>query len=460
MITLSRIDYSIILIFFLIVIFIGFYFGRKSNKTDDFQLGGRKVGLLLFIITNVSTWYGGILGVGEFTYSYGIISWVTQGLPYYIFAFLFAIFFAEKIHLAGLFTIPEKLKLEYGELTGKIGSVFVFFLVSPAPYFLMLSVIFQAIFGITNFWGLILAIIISVPYMISGGYKSDLYTDVFEFIIMFLGFILIFLFSYNALGDFTFLAENLPNDHLTLTGGVSPLFLIVWFTIALWTFADPGFHQRTTAAKSAKVAKWGIILSIPFWALFDFLTTSTGLYARAALPNIENPSFSYLFLAEQILSPGFKGLFYAALFATILSTTNSFVFLSGTTIGNDFFPKFKKWEYKILSRIGMIITSIFSFLIAYFISSVIEIWYTIGSIFIPGLILLVFGAYFQKLKISYKLSIIELIVGSLTSLIWFILQKNQLLDEWGNEIEPMLIGLFAAAIIHVYGIIRKQKPIK
>ncbi|MDP3831497.1 MAG: sodium:solute symporter family protein, partial [Ignavibacteriaceae bacterium] len=399
-------------------------------------MGGRKVGLLLFIITNVSTWYGGILGVGEFTYSYGIISWVTQGLPYYIFAFLFAIFFAEKIHLAGLFTIPEKLKLEYGELTGKIGSVFVFFLVSPAPYFLMLSVIFQAIFGITNFWGLILAIIISVPYMISGGYKSDLYTDVFEFVIMFLGFILIFLFSYNALGDFTFLAENLPNDHLTLTGGVSPLFLIVWFTIALWTFADPGFHQRTTAAKSAKVAKWGIILSIPFWALFDFLTTSTGLYARAALPNIENPSFSYLFLAEQILSPGFKGLFYAALFATILSTTNSFVFLSGTTIGNDFFPKFKKWEYKILSRIGMIITSIFSFLIAYFISSVIEIWYTIGSIFIPGLILLVFGAYFQKLKISYKLSIIELIVGSLTSLIWFILQKNQLLDEWGNEIEP------------------------
>jgi SSS family solute:Na+ symporter len=456
MITLSGLDYTIILAFFTIVIFIGFYFGRKSKDTEDFQLGGKKVGLLLFIITNVSTWYGGILGVGEFTYSFGILSWVTQGLPYYIFAFFFAIFFADKIHVAGLFTIPEKLKIEYGEFTGKIASIFVFFLVSPAPYFLMLSIIFQAIFGITNFWGLILAIAISVPYMISGGYKSDLYTDVFEFIIMFLGFILILFFSYSTLGDFNFLSENLPENHLSLTGGVSPLFIIVWFMIALWTFADPGFHQRTTSAKNSFVAKWGIILSIPLWALFDFLTTSTGLYARASLPNLQQTSFSYLLLAEQILSPGFKGLFYSALFATILSTTNSFVFLSGTTLGNDLFNSSDKTNYKSLSRIGMILTSFFSFLIAYFIPSVIEIWYTIGSIFIPGLILLVFGAYFKKLKISYKISIIELMVGSLTSLLWFVLQKNKILNNWTLEIEPMLVGLSAALIIHIYGIIKQK----
>jgi SSS family solute:Na+ symporter len=460
MITLSNLDYTIILIFFAIVLFIGFYFSRKVKKIDDFQLGGRKIGLLLFIITNVSTWYGGILGVGEFTYSYGITSWVTQGLPYYIFAFIFALFFAGKIHSAGLFTIPQKLKIEYGETTGKIASVFIFFLVSPAPYLLMLSVIFQAIFGITNFWGLILAIAISVPYMIVGGYKSDIYTDVFEFFVMFFGFIIILLFSVVYLGDYNFLSENLPKNHLTFSGGVSPLFIAVWFMIALWTFADPGFHQRTTSAKNSNVAKWGIILSIPLWALFDFLTTSTGLYARAVMPNLEQPSFSYLLLAEKILSPGFKGLFYAALFATILSTTNSFVFLSGTTLGNDLIEKKEESNYKSNSRIGMIITAVFSFLIAYSIPSVIEIWYTIGSIFIPGLILLVFGAYIKGLKVSEGFSIVELFGGCFSSLIWFLLQKNDMVDESVIEIEPMIVGLSIALIIHLIGIAQKKIIIK
>ncbi|MGD8307046.1 MAG: hypothetical protein PVF17_10355, partial [Ignavibacteria bacterium] len=67
--TLSTYDLLIILLFFLSLLFIGFYSGRKTaSNPDDYLLSGRKVGLFLFVLTNVSTWYGGILGVGEFTY--------------------------------------------------------------------------------------------------------------------------------------------------------------------------------------------------------------------------------------------------------------------------------------------------------------------------------------------------------------------------------------------------------
>ncbi|MDZ7623627.1 MAG: hypothetical protein U5J96_04150 [Ignavibacteriaceae bacterium] len=118
-----------------------------------------------------------------------------------------------------------------------------------------------------------------------GGFRSNVYVDVFQFFVMFAGFILIVIFLEVKFGTVEFLSSTLPENHLKVTGGMSPTFLIVWFLIALWTFADPGFHQRCYAAKSGNIAKWGIIISIFFWALFDFLTTTTGLFAKGVLPN-------------------------------------------------------------------------------------------------------------------------------------------------------------------------------
>src|SRR3972149_6840398 len=364
MISFSSADLVIIILFFISVLSIGFFFGRSSkNDTEDYLLSGRKVGLLLFILTNVATWYGGILGVGEFVYRYGIVSWFTQGFPYYIFAFLFAIFFAKKIREASLFTIPDKLSLVYGEKVGLTSAVLVFALVSPAPYLLMTGSLFS------------------------------------------------------------FLQANLPKEHLNLTGNASPTFILVWFLIALWTFADPGFHQRCYAAKSGTTAVKGIIISIAFWFLFDSLTTLTGLYARAYLPNISNPTLSYPLLAEAILPSGIKGIFYAALFATIMSTLNSFLFLSATTISRDFlFKLYKKSDEKKLKTFaiyGLMLSGVMSVLLAYFIPSVIEIWYTIGSICIPGIILPVVSSYYIKLKIDDKLVLSEMMISVLAGLIWF-----------------------------------------
>jgi len=38
----------------------------------------------------VATWYGGILGVGEYTWRYGVSNWLVFGVPYYLAAAGFA----------------------------------------------------------------------------------------------------------------------------------------------------------------------------------------------------------------------------------------------------------------------------------------------------------------------------------------------------------------------------------
>ncbi|MBZ0200546.1 MAG: hypothetical protein K8H86_11815, partial [Ignavibacteriaceae bacterium] len=177
MISFSLADISIIILFFVAVVLIGFISGRKTGSSaDDYLLSGRKVGLFLFVLTNVSTWYGGILGVGEFTYRYGLVSWFTQGLPYYLFAFIFAIFFAGKIRKASLFTIPDKLSEVYGKPVGLISAVLVFVLVSPAPYLLMTANLLTLFFNIGIIAALIISLVISISYLFYGGFRSNIYT--------------------------------------------------------------------------------------------------------------------------------------------------------------------------------------------------------------------------------------------------------------------------------------------
>ncbi|MGE5500066.1 MAG: sodium:solute symporter family protein [Syntrophothermus sp.] len=465
MVSFTSFDLFIIFLFFVILQAIGFIPGKKETDTaEGFLLSGRKVGLILFILTNVATWYGGILGVGEFTYRYGLLSWFTQGLPYYIFAVIFAIFFSSKIREASLFTIPDKLESAYGKTAASVSAVLLFILVSPAPYLFMVASLLSIVLKINFLWCLLISAFLSASYLFRGGYKSYIYADAFQFFVMFGGFILILAAAAMNLGSMQYLRQNLPAGHLSVSGGASYTYIMVWFLIALWTFTDPGFHQRCYAARDGKVARNGILISVLFWALFDFLTTGVGLYSRAAIPGLQNPVLSYPLLAEKLLGSGLKGIFYAAMFATILSTSNSFFFLSATTISNDFLARHNPVNkdpknIRHYTYLGIILTGIMSVAISYFIPSVIDMWYTIGTICIPGIIFLVISAYYPRLRIGKKAALIEITAAFGMSVTWFFIrhwfQDNFIL----SQLEPMVIGLFAAAGIHTAGLMRFRKQI-
>jgi len=453
MISFSSLDIIIIVTFFIVLLSIGFFTGRKTtSEANDYLLLGRNVGLFLFVLTTVSTWYGGILGVGEFTYRYGLLSWFTQGLPYYIFAFVFALFFAKKIHKASLFTIPDKITELYGKKAGLFSAILVFILVSPAPYFLMIASLVSLIFNFSLILSLLIALILSVSYLLKGGFRSNVYADAFQFFVMFVGFILIVFTAYFSLGGTDYLSSSLPAEHLSLTGGASQAYIFVWFFIALWTFADPGFHQRCYSAKSGEVAKKGILISILLWALFDLLTTATGLYSKALIPNMSNPVLSFPLFAEEILSSGLKGIFYAALFATIISTSNSFLFLSGTTVARDFiFRLDKKQDESLLKKytfIGLIISGIIALVLAYLIPSVIDIWYLLGSICVPGIILPIISAYYSKIFIKGKLIFIEMIFSVSISMLWYFVRGNFKDVFLLKDVEPLIAGLFVSLVFH------------
>ena len=464
-VNLAGVDQFIIVGYFAVVLLIGFLSTRRRSDTTDFLLAGRSLTLPLFVMTLVSTWYGGILGVGEFSYLYGISNWVVQGVPYYIFAALFAFLLAKRIRASSLLTIPDKLHQAYDLKTALLGSFLTFLLVTPAPYVLMLAVLLQLVTG----WGLLPCVIIgtvtTTVYLFFGGFRSDIYTDVFQFVLMFAGFAVILPFAYMEFGGPEFIAANVPPMHLTWNGGNSIQFVIVWFFIALWTLIDPSFHQRCYAAKSGEVAQKGILISIGFWFIFDAMTATAGLYARAAVPSLDQPMMAFPMLAEVTLPPIAKGIFYTGMLATIMSSLNTLAFVSAATIGRDIVWRMKRSpdesNVNRYTRWGLFVTAAVSIAVALLIPSVIKQWYTIGTVIIPGLLVPLVTSYFDSWRVSARYAFVAMLLGWLTSLSWLLIGWTQQLGAlhlYPFSIEPMYPGLFVSICVWGIGKGKSKEP--
>src|SRR3989442_5747324 len=156
----------------------------------DYLVAGRRVTLPAFVATLVATWYGGILGVGEYSYRYGLANWIVFGVPYYIGALLFALLFARRARQAALYTVPDLLERHYGRGAALLGALAVFVTAAPAAYVLMLGTLFAAMFGLPLLPCVLAAAGFSLFYIDRGGLLTVVLTDQVQFALMYVGFII------------------------------------------------------------------------------------------------------------------------------------------------------------------------------------------------------------------------------------------------------------------------------
>jgi SSS family solute:Na+ symporter len=332
----------------------------------------------------------------------------------------------------------------------------------------MVGIIVEMISGWSLFVSILFTTIASIAYLYSGGLHSDVRTNSVEFILMYIGFGVALPYCYFHYGGLSFVQSHVPAGHLTLTGGNSWQYIVAWFFIASWTLIDPAFHQRCYAAKSGSVARYGILVSVIFWVFFDFMTSTTGLYARAIVPNLTQPAMSYPALAEVVLPSFVKGLFYVGILATIMSSLESLTFISAVTIGKDIFFRFLgnhgggvEDNKKILtySQIGIFLTAIISIAISLLVPSVIQIWYDLGTVFVPGLLIPLVSSYFPKFHVNRKYIFLSMTSGWVTSLLWLVsgFMRNSMTDpKYFLAIQPMYPGLFLSAVFYLWGFFRKR----
>ena len=454
----SLLDWALILVYLSFLAAVWMQRLGTASSALDYLVAGRKVTLPAFVATLVATWYGGILGVGEYSWRFGVSNWLVFGVPYYIGALLFAWMFARRAREAALFTIPDLLDRHYGRGPALFGAFTVFVTSTPAAYVLMLGTLFAAMFGQPLVPCVIAAAVLSLFYIYNGGLRDVVFTDQVQFVLMYLGFIVMLVFLVAQHGGLGFLARSLPATHFTWHGGNPPGAILVWYFIALSTLVDPGFWQRAYAARDPKVARNGVLLSVGCWIVFDFLTTTTGLYARAVLPHLTDPVYAFPELARVTLPPLALGLFYLAMIATVMSTVDSYGFIAAETLGRDLFWRLRRGtsEEQIphLTRIGLWLSALTATVLALANPSVVGLWHDLGSITTPALLLPVGTALLGRARVGPRLTTTAMVVAFAVSTAW-VLIKALPPSGWPGGypfgIEPIYAGLGVSLAIYVVG---------
>ncbi len=422
------------------------YFRRGKVDADEYLVMGRRLSLPAFVASMVSTWYGGILGVGEYSYKFGLSNWLVFGLPYYLAAFLFAVLLAKRARRSMIHTIPDQLDKTYGRAASMIGAAFVFITTVPAAYVLQIGVLADTAFGIPLVYGVIGGTIFSIIYIFSGGLRGDVLTDKAQFILMFAGFAVIVITLYTNYGGLSFLADKIPATHFTWRGENPASYIFVWYFIALATLIEPSFYQRCFAAKTESTARNGIFIAIAFWAVFDFLTTSTGLYARAILPELADPLAAYPTLAVVVLPRAFQAIFLLSLFATVMSTVDSYTFVAGATLGKDIIWRLRGGDITFYSRIGLIVSGALAVIIALYFRSVIDIWYIFGTLGTSALLIPLGTSFSSRYHMSGKAAVLSMIISPFAALAWIIPNTFWEIDYFLG-LDPIYPGLIVSLAI-------------
>ncbi len=458
MIRLHPVDLALIGLYLAGIAVLGLRRKGRMQGSADYLLAGRRLTLPAFVASLVSTWYGGILGVGEFSYLYGLSNWLVFGVPYYFFAALFALFIAGPARRSGYVSVPEQLESAYGRRSGLVGAFYLFIMTLPAPYLLMVGVLITLIAPLPLWLAVLLSAIFSFVYIFRNGLAAVVRTDVLQFVLMFVGFAMLLGFLFRHHGGFARLIAELPPQHLSWHGGNSLQYILVWYVIAMATLVDANFYQRCYAARSEKVACNGILVSILFWIVFDFMTTTVGLYARVLLPELQQPARAYPELAVLVLPPVALGLFFVALLATVMSSLDSFAFLSGQSIGRDFYARWRRKtpeQAQRLTRAGLGLALALSVLLVMLLDRVIEIWYALGSLVTPALLLPLATSFSERLRMTPRAALLSMLLSGPGVLLWMLLRKV----EWAPAlaIEPTFIGLLISLLCYLSGLLRAKE---
>lgn len=402
---LGPLDLVIVGLFVAAILALGFSAKVRNLSVLQFLAAGRALTLPAFVATLVSTWYGGILGIGESVSYYGFGAWLLLGVPYYVFALLYARFLATRVREAEQISLPERLASRWGKGVGLAGAGLIFLLAVPAAHVLMLGTLVEAFSG----WSLGLSVVVATAagavFLIRGGLLADVRVSILAFVMMYVGFgtMLIYCLLNHPPGEA--LAQIQEPKLKTVTGGTGPIEILTFFVLGAWTLVDPGFHQRVASCETPETGRKGVLVSTGFWMLFDILSIGTAMYALALLKSPpEQPLLIFPAFAQEILPDGLKAVFVCGMLGTILSAMVGYALVSGATIGREVVGRVKPGlddeRIKLWTRIGIGIACLAAIALAMQVKSVVSLWYAWAGAVVGALLIPVAMAYGRRSRMS------------------------------------------------------------
>ncbi len=273
-----------LVVFFAVMLFVGFICRKKSTDVNGFVLGGRSVGPWLTAFAYGTSYFSAVIFVGyagQFGWKFGIAStWI--GIGNAVLGSLLAwVILGRRTrlmsqHLSSA-TMPEFFGKRFLSPALKIAAsviVFIFLIPYTASLYNGLSRLFSMSFpGVDYSVCVIVMAVLTGIYVIAGGYFATAINDFIQGIIMLVGIILVIAAVLSSNGGFTeslnALAEveiegNAPGAFNSFFGPDPLNLMFVVILTSLGTWGLPQMVQKFYAIKSEKDINKGTIISTFF----------------------------------------------------------------------------------------------------------------------------------------------------------------------------------------------------
>ncbi|MBE5944185.1 MAG: sodium/proline symporter PutP [Lachnospiraceae bacterium] len=473
-----------------VMLFIGIMSAKKNKNADDYFLGGRNLGgwvaALSAQASDMSGWL--LMGLPGSIYALGTNqAWIAIGL--FIGTVLNWIFISGRlrrytIKAGNSMTIPEYLSNRFRDekkILMAISAIVmvVFFLVYTASSFAAGAKLFVSITDMDYHVALLVGAGVILIYTLFGGFLAVCQTDFIQGLMMLIAILAVPIVAVAVMGTGNII-PNIVDSGLAVDSNVyldifknsqgNPISFVEIISQLAWGLGYCGMphilvrfmaiKDEKELGKSKKIAIVWVFLSLAVACII-------GVVGRAYLVNTELADSENVFIEmikkifmDDVHIPFIGGLFLCGILAAIMSTADSQLLISSSSVAKDLFSGvlFKKMDSKrimLVSRCTVAAVAIVAFVIAWNPNSsvmglVSNAWAGLGAAFGPTILM---SLYWKRTNMAGAAA--GMISGGLTVILWdnikFIAGEGGIKQSIGEYtgVYSLLVGFFVSLLLIV-----------
>lgn len=452
------IDAAIVVIYFAVVLAVGYYSSKRATDSDGYLVAGQRLGYFMTFACLSASLLGGAstIGTASLGYQFGISGmWMVfmlgTGLG------LVGLLIYRRVRKFRVLTVGELLTKRFGVTAGVLSAIVsaLYCALVCATQVIAMGTILQAIMGWSSAVSMVVVIGIVIVYSLMGGMWSVSLTDFIQFFLITIGILFVMLpFGLNAAGGFSGLQATVPTEYWNIGNIGMDRIIQYFFLYCLGIIVGQDIWQRYLTAKNVKVARVGGVASAAYIIVYGIACALIGMAAFVVLGgDMETPSLAFATLANTTVPTGLLGVVLTAVLAVLMSTASCDLIAATTLIGTDVIEFLRKDVYARetpeekdkrrmrTTRITMVFVGLFAMLVAVALQDVLvalDVSYAVlsGALFFPIIL-----ALFWK-KATPHAAIIAILGGSLAVF-------GGMAIFGLTAIEPIAIGLVVSAVLMV-----------
>ena len=430
---MQLIDWSIVLVYFILTIALGLYLSRRAAKSlEDFFVSGRSLSWWLAGTSMAATTFSVdtpliICGIVTTRGIAGNWEWWNFGVAHVILIYVFARLWRR----SKIVTDAELTEIRYGGQTAAILRATKAFLFAVPINCIGIGYAMLAMTKVVSalelweslgldpgengkIWSVVVISLFVLLYSGFSGLWGVVATDFFQFFLGLFGAIAVTVVAVNSIGGIHELIPQVREvseiDILSFfpvslsegwndAAGITATTFSAYMFVQWWSFrrSDGGgeFIQRIAAAKDeAEAEKAAWFFNILHYIIRTWPWIIVALVAMVIYPDLEDPELGYPKLMLDFLPPVMLGLVVSSLMAAFMSTVSTSINWGASYLTNDLYLRFVKPEATQLElvtagRIASVLVTVLGAVAAFFsqdIRTVFRLVIAIGTG--PGLVLI------------------------------------------------------------------------